>query len=175
MNMKQKFLYIVDIAAFGSLFGHQEAAQGSTARAGLKGGLNVSNLYSDNINDENARYGFNAGIYGQFLSSSVFAIQPELLYTTKGTQAEYHSTLGNQTVKFNLNYLELPLLAVFKLGRSAEIHAGGYAAYLLQANVKYEGTFANGTDDLDRDQFKHGDAGLVAGFGINFGAVQVGA
>lgn len=176
MNTKHKFLLTLIMTAFlGVISSHQLLAQNSTARAGIKGGLNVSNLYSNEINDQNARYGFNVGVYGQFLSSETFAIQPELLFTTKGTRAEYNSTLGNQTAKFNMNYLELPLLAVFKLGKSAEIHAGGYAGYLLSTNVEYEGTFANGTDDIDRDQFKHGDAGLVGGFGLNFGAVQVGA
>lgn len=176
MNTRNKFLLTLVMAAFvGVLTSNTLLAQNSTARAGIKGGLNVSNLYSDEIDDENARYGFNVGVYGQFLSTETFALQPELLFTTKGARAEYNGTFGDQTAKFNMNYLELPLLAVFKLGESAEIHAGGYAGYLLSTNVDYKGTFANGTDDIDRDEFKHGDAGLVAGFGLNFGAVQVGA
>ena len=176
MKANCKFLLTLIITAFiGAISSSQLLAQNSTARGGIKGGLNVSNLYSDEIDDENARYGLNVGVYGQFLSSEVFAIQPELLFTTKGAQADYNGLFGNQTAKFNLNYLELPVLAVFKLGSSAEIHAGGYAAYLLSANIKYEGDFSNGIDQLDRDQFKHGDAGLVGGFGLNFGAVQVGA
>ena len=178
MNTKYKILLSAIATAFIGLLSQNTAmAQDSHARAGIKGGLNVSNLYSDEIDDENARYGFNVGVYGQFLSSEAFAIQPELLFTTKGAKGEYTGGLfgnQNQSIKFNLNYLELPLLAVFKLGKAAEIHAGGYAAYLLNANIKYEGTF-NGTDQLNRDAFKHGDAGLVAGFGLNFGAVQLGA
>ncbi len=42
------------------------------ARAGIKGGLNVSNLYIDNLDDENARYGFNIGVFGQVLASETF-------------------------------------------------------------------------------------------------------
>jgi len=176
MNTRHKFLLTLIVATFiGVLTGNDLMAQNSTARAGIKGGFNVSNLYSDEINDESARYGFNVGVYGQFLSSETFAIQPELLFTTKGAKAEYHGVFGDQTASFNLNYLELPVLAVFKLGSSAEIHAGGYGGYLLSTNVKYEGDFANGTDDIDRDELKHVDAGLVAGFGLNFGAVQIGA
>ena len=49
-------------------------------RAGIKGGLNVSNLYVDEVSDENARFGVNLGFYGQILSSDVFAIQPDLLF-----------------------------------------------------------------------------------------------
>lgn len=142
-------------------------------RMGIKGGLNLSNLYVDDVNDENARIGFNAGFYGQILSTDVFAIQPELLYTTKGSENEYDGII-DQTVKFKLNYLEVPLLAVFKLGDVAEIHAGGYGSYLLGANVSYSGDIANGGENLDRDNFKTFDYGLVGGLGLNFGDVQVG-
>jgi hypothetical protein len=145
-----------------------------TARVGIKGGLNVSNLYINDVNDENARFGFNGGLYGQILSSEVFAIQPELLFSTKGSQADYGGII-NSTVRFNLNYLDLPVLAVIKLGPSAEIHAGAYASYLLSANIKYSGNIGNGTDRIDRDQLKSFDYGLVGGFGLNFGAVQIGA
>lgn len=146
-----------------------------TARFGVKGGMNVSNLYIDNVHDENARIGFNGGFYGQILSSEVFAIQPELLYSTKGSRADYTGFVVNQKVRFNLNYLDLPVLLVFKLGHSAEIHAGAYASYLLNANVQYEGNLSNGTDELDRDHFKSYDYGLSGGFGLNFNAIQIGA
>lgn len=143
------------------------------ARMGVKGGLNVSNLYVDDVNDENSRLGINVGLYGQILSTDFFALQPELLYTTKGSKNEYDGFV-DQDVKFNLNYLEVPVLAVFKLGEVAEIHAGGYGSYLLNANVSYEGDIINGGEDLDRDNFKTYDYGLVGGLGLNFGGIQVG-
>lgn len=143
-------------------------------RAGVKGGLNVSNLYIDDVNDENARYGFNVGVYGQILSTEVFAIQPELLFSTKGSKAE-HGGLIDQTIKYNLNYLDLPVLAVFKLGESAEIHVGPYVSYLLGANVSYSGDIANTTDKIDKDNLKSFDYGLSGGFGLNFGTLQIGA
>lgn len=55
-----------------------ETAKTSTAQAGIKGGLNVSNLYVDNVDDENAHLGFNVGFYAQLFSSQVFVIVPEL-------------------------------------------------------------------------------------------------
>ncbi len=144
------------------------------ARAGIKGGLNVSNLYIDNLNDENARFGFNLGIYGQLLSSDVFAIQPELLYSTKGSKAFYGGVV-EQTVQFNLNYLDLPVLAVIKLGDAAEIHLGAYASLLLGTGISYSGDVANGYDKIEKDQLKSYDYGLAGGFGLNFGQVQIGA
>lgn len=149
-------------------------AQAQDSRMGIKGGLNVTNLYVDDVNDENARFGFNLGLYGQILSSDVFAIQPELLFSTKGSRWEYTGAF-NQNVTLNTNYLDLPVLAVIKLGKTAEIHVGPYAGYLLSANIKYDGDVANGTDNIDRDDLNTVDFGLAGGFGLNFGAMQVGA
>ena len=144
-------------------------------RAGIKGGLNVSNLYVDEVSDENARFGFNLGFYGQILSSDAFAIQPELLFSTKGSEIEYGGSFFDQTVKYNLSYLDLPVLAVFKLGKSAEIHVGPYVGYLLGAKISHEGDLGNGADEIDKDNLKPFDFGLSGGFGLNFGNFQVGA
>ena len=173
MNLKRhKFLPFLAVLAMLVVanFGEVNAQM----RAGVKGGLNVSNLYSDEISDENARYGFNAGVYGQVFSTETFAIQPELLYSTRGTKYESNGLI-DQTIKFNLNYLDLPVLAVFKLGDAAEIHVGPYVGYLLHSNVSTSGDLGNGTDKIDRDQLKPFDFGVSGGFGLNFGPMQVGA
>ncbi|MBK7652414.1 MAG: PorT family protein [Flammeovirgaceae bacterium] len=104
------------------VFTVEQADAQTTKRAGIKGGLNVSNLYIDDIHDEDARIGMNVGFYGQILSSDAAALQLELLYSTKGADAMYSAGGFNQEVKYNLNYLDLPVLAAIKLGKSAEIH-----------------------------------------------------
>ena len=177
MKTKNKFLIAIVAAGVISLLSTDStfAQINPSARVGVKGGFNVSNLYIDDISDENARYGFNVGLYGQVLSSEKAALQLELLYSTKGSRAFYETGTLNQEVKYNLNYLDLPVLAVIKLGESAEIHLGGYASYLLNANISYSGDLANGTDEIDKDNLKSYDYGLVGGVGFNFGAVQVGA
>jgi len=151
------------------------AAQQSTGRMGIKGGLNVSNLFIDNVDDENARLGFHVGFYGQLFSSETFAFQPELLFSTKGSLNQY-SGVVYQEVQYNLNYIDLPLLAVFKLGKQVEIHIGGYTSYLLSANISYDGALANGVDQIDKDHLKSYDYGLAAGLGFNFGnSIQIGS
>jgi hypothetical protein len=177
MNTKFKFKVLLLFTVLTVVASSSLTAQSNpnpTARVGIKGGLNVSNLYVKDVNDNNARFGFNGGFYGQILSSEAFAIQPELLYSTKGSEANYGGVI-NSNVRFNLNYLDLPVLAVFKLGPSAEIHAGVYGSYLLNANIKYSGTLGSGTDPINRNSLKTYDWGWVGGLGLNFGAVQIGA
>ncbi|HJW29358.1 MAG TPA: hypothetical protein VJ508_08890, partial [Saprospiraceae bacterium] len=72
-----------------SLAGSQAGLAQSNKKAGIKGGLNVSNLYIDNLTDQNARTGLNLGVFGQVLSTESLALQLELLYSTKGSQAVY--------------------------------------------------------------------------------------
>ncbi|MBC7915166.1 MAG: PorT family protein [Pyrinomonadaceae bacterium] len=169
LPLKILFLIVTSFVMIENTFAQSQ-------RAGVKGGLNVSNLYVDEASDENARIGIHAGFYGQLFPSDVFTIQPELLFSTRG--AKYESDLGgfgNQQVTFNLSYIDLPVLAVFKVAEVVEIHAGAYASYLLKADVSYEGDLGNGTDQIDEDNLKSFDYGLVAGVGINFGAIQIGA
>lgn len=145
------------------------------ARAGIKGGLNVSNLITDDVTDKNPRYGFHAGIYGQLFANEGFAIQPELNFSTKGNKVETQFGVIDQETKFNLSYLDVPVLAVFKLGNAAEIHAGAYWAYLVGANIDTDGDLRDGFVDLDRDNFDDWDYGLVGGVGFNLGDIQIGA
>lgn len=177
MNTRSKFgltllLTVLTVMASDALMA--QSSPNPTARVGIKAGLNVSNLYVNSVNDENARFGFHGGLYGQILSSEAFAIQPELLFSTKGSQVDYGGII-NSTVRFNLNYLDLPILATFKLGPSAEIHVGPYFSYLVSANIDYSGTLGSGTDRINRDNLKSFDYGLSGGLGLNFGPVQVGA
>lgn len=150
-----------------------QRAAAQFGKAGIKGGLNVSNLYVDDVNDENPRYGFNLGVYGQPYASDVFALQVELLYDTKGARTIYDGIVY-QEVKYNLNYLTLPVLGVFKLGESAEIHFGGYTGYLLDANISYSGDISNGVDRIEKSNLKSMDYGLSGGFALNFGMTTAG-
>ncbi len=171
---KKKIINMLLLAIVATVLSSTLAFGQSPRKAGIKGGLNVSNLYIDDVNDEDARYGFHVGFFGEVISSEAAALQLELLYSTKGSRAYYDGIL-NQEVKYNLNYLDLPVLAVIKLGETAEIHLGGYASYLLQANIQYDGDWGSGNEEVDRDRLRSFDYGLTGGVGFNFGAMQVGA
>lgn len=144
-------------------------------RVGFKGGLNLSNLYVNDVDDENANIGWHAGFYTQLLSSEAFAIQPELNFSTKGTGVTY-GVIGtggvniNHDQRFTLRYIDIPVLAVFKLGRAAEIHAGPYWSYLVNAEIRNkDGNPSNEFDTIDRRNFDNWDYGLVGGIGFNLG------
>ena len=153
------------------------SAQAQYAKAGFKGGLNMSNLYVNEADDDQARIGWHAGFYGQLFASEGFAIQPEVNYSTKGTGVtRIDANSARYESNFNLNYLDIPVLAVFKLGEVAEIHAGAYWAYLLRAEIRNNDRNPNNEfTTQDRDNFDDWDYGLVGGIGFNLGeAAQLG-
>jgi hypothetical protein len=142
---------------------------------GIKGGLTWSNLYIDveDLDQENARLGFHAGIFNQHMMTLNFGMQVELLYTTKGSEAEYTGIL-NQSINFNLDYIDIPVMIVLRPFPEVEVHAGPYAGVLLGSNVAFAGTI-EGETELNRDHFRNIDAGVVAGVAVNFGSMVLGA
>jgi len=147
-------------------------------KIGIKAGVNLSNLYIDNVEDENMKVGLNAGVFAKIPLTKGFSIQPELLDSSKGTKATYDNILvGQGEYRFNLNYVELPVLAVINLSKNINIHAGPYVSYLAAANIKdldSDGTEHNVTD-LKADNFNRFDYGLAGGIGFDFQNFTVGA
>lgn len=144
------------------------------ARGGIKGGLNLSTLYIDDVEDENVRAGFHVGIFSQLMVTESFAIQPELNFSTKGSKAEYDNFVFQGENKFNLSYIDIPVLATFKLGNDADIHFGPYFGYLVGVSTSSEGDFGDSYQELDRDDYQNWDYGLAAGLALNFHPMSVG-
>jgi hypothetical protein len=157
----------------------QEASDeiGMTPKFGIKGGLNMSNLYIDNVSDEHVKIAGHIGFYGKLPIARGISLQPELLYTSKGAKTTYNNIAqGSGEYRFNLNYVELPVLLVFNIVKNFNIHAGAYAAYLVSANVKNlrDGTI-QGFTDLNADNFSRSDYGLVGGLGVDIDKFTIGA
>lgn len=154
-------------------FGMLHAQDNVTTEFGVKGGLNMSNLYTDDADDENVLFGFNAGVYATLPVSDFIAIQPELLFTTRGSKLEYNNALAQGNVKLKLNYIELPLLVRVNITKNFNIHAGGYASYMVSAKSTGDGDFEF-EDQYDTDDFNKFDAGIAAGVGLDFNPISVG-
>ncbi|MBC7920551.1 MAG: PorT family protein [Ferruginibacter sp.] len=149
---------------------------------GVKGGLNISQLYVDqpDAEDENVKLGIHAGLFLKAPLSDFFAIQPELLFSSQGAKVTYRGSglLGIQSgeVRFNLNYIQLPILASITAG-PLHFQAGPYISYLVSANVKDlkdDGTVA-GSREVDESDFRTFDYGLAGGLGVDVQGFQLGA
>ncbi|KIC96521.1 hypothetical protein OI18_00765 [Flavihumibacter solisilvae] len=149
-----------------------------STKAGFKGGINLSNFYNDDINDNNLKAGLNAGLFAKLPVSKGFSIQPELLYSNKGSKTKYDNVLmGKGEVRTNLHYVELPVLGVFNIVPNFNIHMGPYISYLAAVNIRDMESDGSSDEiaDLDADNFNRFDYGVAGGVGIDLQNVSLGA
>ncbi|WP_339923928.1 porin family protein [uncultured Cyclobacterium sp.] len=152
---------------------------------GIKGGLNLSQLYVDQptVEDESMKAGFNFGVFGKIPINSFLAVQPEVLYSNTGSKLTYggsdlENVLGIESgeVRFNLNYVQVPIALAVNVG-PLNLHAGPYLSYLVSANVKdLKNSDLSSTDvaTLDTDDFNKFDYGAMFGVGFDVKAVTIG-
>ena len=85
---------------------------------GVKGGINIATV-DTNVSDisdlVDSKTGFVGGGFVTLGLGSLFALQPELLYSQKGFQVDEFG----ETVKFNTNYIEIPVLLPDQLQQHA--------------------------------------------------------
>jgi len=177
-----KALAVIFLATAAShTFAQEQQTSSETSlspKFGIKGGVNLTNMYVDDVSDEHMKVGFNAGFFAKLPITKGFSIQPELLYSSKGAKETYNNFIqGKGEYRFNLNYVELPVLAVINVAKNFNLQAGPYVAYLASANVKdmdNDGTIKNATD-LNAENFNRFDYGVAGGFGIDISNFTLGA
>ena len=113
----------------------------------IRGGVNLANISNSDdggTSDSRMLTSWQAGIIGDFNISEFFAIQPGLLYTSKGVKVENgeEGSAFYQKLKFNPQYLEVPVNLVFKTPTGNAkffVGAGPYAAVGIAGKFKGEG------------------------------------
>lgn len=153
------------------------ASEGMKATFGVKGGANWSDLWVKevDIDDQNGRLGFHLGLFGRFASPGSLGFQIEALYDQKGTTLRYNRNMIDQETTYKFDYITAPLLVVIPLGEVMELHAGGYAGYMVLSEVRTSGDLGEASFDPKDSSFNGFDYGLTGGLGINLGLAQIGA
>lgn len=147
------------------------------SRIGLKGGVNFTNLYTDDADKEKMLFGFNAGLFAKLPITSFIAIQPELYFITKGAEVTYNNPFVQGAARFRYNYLELPILVVVNVNENFNLQAGPYAAFMLSGDVKNQSSTSlfDFEKNINTDDYNRFEFGLCAGAGIDIGAIGLGA
>jgi opacity protein-like surface antigen len=145
--MKKIILSMVAIFAFGF-------ANAQETKFGAKVALNMSNFTGD-VTDNSMKVGFQVGAFANLGVSEKFAVQPELVYSTAGAKF----TGGS----YDLNYLNIPVMAQYKVADKFSLEAGPQIGFLMSAKAKIDGF---GSVDA-KDAFNSTDFGLNLGAGYD--------
>lgn len=141
-------------------------AQEKKTTFGIKAGLNLSNIGTDEGNYDNteSKAGFHAGITLDYAFSTNWYLLTGLEYTSKGVKVELTSTDQDITAA----YAQLPVSAGFKLPLSDDlailINAGAYFAYGLHGEIKDSRT----QDTFSDVALKRFDCGMIIGAALEY-------
>jgi len=148
---------------------------------GIKGALAISAHPGSGIKDNTGytlssenKLGFSVGAFLGIDLTSHLRLQPEILFTRKGSKKTLSSNLNplvGAKANYTLDYLEIPLLLKAYVGKSKDpigffLGAGPYLAFLI--NDKY--TLKAGQDEISFDSvegIKKTDFGAVAAAGLD--------
>ncbi|HCM22589.1 MAG TPA: hypothetical protein DIC46_17860, partial [Porphyromonadaceae bacterium] len=158
------------------------SALSAQVNLGIKGGVNLSNFYGDELSDKNAKVGFHIGLAGDYEFAPNMSLQSGLFFTTKG--AEYKNSLAGLSGSISATpmYLQLPVHFAYKVdvtpGTRIVFHAGPYVAYGIAGKTKWKVEAGNASiqDESenvfgDNGLLKPFDAGLGLGVGAEFGRI----
>ena len=193
--MKQGKIILIAISLL--MISSSVFAQGITAK-GVKGGLNIATLTGDEVEDAKSKIGFNFGGFLAYEFNEMFSLQLEVLFTMKGAKFEDEYTEEEDDYEYyekyegswNLNYLEIPILAKLNIPMKGNIKPnvflGPALGVTLTATYEYDYEYKgyedgqlvdeySGSIDGDIEDIKGVDFGLVFGAGIEFGKIIVDA
>jgi hypothetical protein len=155
----------------------QTTANRILPRVGIKGGINASSFFIEDVTDRNTMAGFNVGLFMKVPLGPHFSLMPELYYITKGSQVRYNNSFVNGDARFRLNYLEVPILLGFNPIRNLNLHAGPYVSYMLDGNVSNRSNLSlfDFERNIDADNYNRMEGGLALGAAVDFSKLSVGA
>jgi hypothetical protein len=144
-------------------------------RFGIKGGANFSNFSSSDTKKNKVVTGLNFGVFAKVPLTKSFAIQPEIYFTTKGSELTYNNVFVDGTGKFELNYIEVPVLMVFNITPMFNFQVGPYASYLVSSKVKnVSDVNFNFENNIDSGDFNKFDTGIAVGLGVDAKSIGFG-
>lgn len=147
------------------------AANAQSLNWGVKAGLNVSTLSSND--DAKFKPGFNIGVLGQYMfsGSEGFGVEAGLQYSMLGSKNEYDlhdisGVIGKAEETLNASYLQLPIQAIYKMN-------AGPGLYLYPSAGIYLGYGLGGTHDYF-DGAEEFDFGVRIGLNLQFERYLIG-
>ena len=130
---------------------------------GVKGGVNFATVTGDDFDSPDSRTSFHAGVFAEFPLASIFSIQVEALYSGQGFKTDVNGGIfgGNGKVEYQLDYINVPVLAKIYLIEGLSIEAGPQFSFKVNEEIDADANADGG--DLDLNEAEDFDFGVAAG------------
>lgn len=136
---------------------------------GVKGGLNIARVSGDDIPDQEARTSFHVGLVGELPLADIFSLQAEVLYSGQGFKYNYSGLLGDEDIEYQLDYINVPVLAKVYLFKGFSVEAGPQFGFKINEEIDSNPDGDDGDSDEDvAENFDFAVAGGIT-FQTEFG------
>ena len=144
---------------------------------GVRGGVNFSKQNNKGEgSDYDFRTSFQLGLEADVNIVRSFSINTGVWFIQKGYKSEYSDYRGSLKTTDNTSYIEIPLLASYRVKLSDasqfQLNVGPYFAFGVSGKQKVKSTFA-GQQDYEIDSFDQYDGMKEQDIGVHIGAAVV--
>ena len=160
--MKKVLTFLLAIALSCSAF----------SQIGIKTGVLNSTIGGEEVDSWDCLTSITVGAFYELELGNGFGLRPEVNYARKG--ADYEDVFEDSEMEYSyrgtvsLDYLTVPVMALYEVIPGLTIEAGPEIGFLLAATDEYESDFESGEDDV-KDLVKGTDVGVNFGLGYTFG------
>ncbi len=113
---------------------------------GVKVGLNFASVIGSDVSGLDGRTSFHAGGIARIGVSKLFAVQPEVVFSSQG----YTGSQGSLKVTGKLDYINIPVLADFTIAKGLSLHGGPQLGISITDEVEIGGqTMPIGAESMD--------------------------
>jgi hypothetical protein len=145
-----------------------------TLTAGIKGGVNIANVditTSDLTISPKRRTGAVGGVFAGVDVNGKGGVIVEVLFSQRGTRAEFEDEGFQITDTFDIDYIEIPVLGrgTFKASDDVMVHlfAGPSFAFRVRDDERVEINGVDVTDESEPTELKAADVGLAVGITLD--------
>ncbi len=134
---------------------------------GVKGGINFTNITSNDLFNKEYKTGFHVGALVEIPFGNKFSLQPEILYSTQGVDGEapilydpFPGAPAPQPVlgEYKLDYIQIPVLVKIYLINNFSLEIGPSFNFLVNDELIYNSSTIN--DDIGKSFEFSGIVGL---------------
>ncbi|MCX6209433.1 MAG: porin family protein [Bacteroidetes bacterium] len=128
-------------------------------KVGLKAGANFTKVDGASLKNE-FKLNYHAGVFFELELNKKIGLQPEVLLSQSEAQYINNGVITYPNTSYKLNYLNIPILLKYKIGKIVVLNVGPQYSILINKNDDFAGTGVKA--------FKEGDFAMVGGIQLNF-------